>query len=192
MLISPAANSKKKRLLHIVLFFAVLFAIVEASGLRANLTPDQIQPLFDQHRLIAIVLFCLVFSIGNLLYVPGWVFLVAAVLALGKEWGGLTTYIAALTSCTLSYFLIRAVGGNALRSLENRIADKIFSRLDAHPIGSITTLRLLFQTVPVLNYALALSKVRFRHYLIGTLIGLPLPIFAYCYFFEYLFKSTQA
>ena len=43
-----------------------------------------------------------------------------------------------------------------------------------------------FQTAPPLNYALALSGVRLRDYLVGTLIGLPLPIAAYCIFFDLL------
>jgi uncharacterized membrane protein YdjX (TVP38/TMEM64 family) len=47
-------------------------------------------------------------------------------------------------------------------------------------------LRVLFQTVPPLNYALALSGVKFHHYLIGSLLGLPLPIFLYCLFFDQL------
>jgi len=45
---------------------------------------------------------------------------------------------------------------------------------------------MLFQTVPPLNYALAMSGIRFRDYLVGTLLGLPLPIMAYCLFFDYL------
>jgi uncharacterized membrane protein YdjX (TVP38/TMEM64 family) len=45
---------------------------------------------------------------------------------------------------------------------------------------------MLFQTLPALNYALALSGVRFRTYAAGTLLGLPLPIMAYCLFFDYL------
>jgi uncharacterized membrane protein YdjX (TVP38/TMEM64 family) len=47
-------------------------------------------------------------------------------------------------------------------------------------------LRLLLQTVPALNYALALSGVSFRQYLLGTALGLPLPIVLYCIFFDYL------
>jgi len=42
----------------------------------------------------------------------------------------------------------------------------------------------MFQTLPALNVALALSGVRFRAYLAGTLLGLPLPIALYCLFFE--------
>jgi uncharacterized membrane protein YdjX (TVP38/TMEM64 family) len=187
--LSPTANPKKK-LLYICTFFAVLYLIVEITGFRSSLSPDTVRTLFWQYQVWGIVLFCLAFSIGNLLYVPGWVFLVGAVFALGKEWGGLTTFAAAVSSSVISYYLIRAVGGNALRSLENKWADKIFAHLDARPIMSVAALRLIFQTLPALNYALALADIRFGHYLAGTLLGLPIPIFLYCYFFEVVFKHV--
>jgi uncharacterized membrane protein YdjX (TVP38/TMEM64 family) len=118
-------------------------------------------------------------KVGNLLYVPGWVFLVGAVFALGKEWGGVATFIAGLCSSTLSFYVIRRLGGTALRSLNHRWADKIFAHLDERPIVSVTLLRLLFQTLPALTYALALADIRFRHYFLGTFLGLPVPIFLY-------------
>lgn len=40
--------------------------------------------------------------------------------------------------------------------------------------------------MPALNYLLALSGVGFRDYLFSTLMGLPLPIFLYCLFFDCL------
>ena len=58
--------------------------------------------------------------------------------------------------------------------------------LDAKPFQSVLLLRILFQTVPALYVALALSRVRSRHYLWGTLLGLPLPIFLYCLFFDHV------
>jgi uncharacterized membrane protein YdjX (TVP38/TMEM64 family) len=118
--------------------------------------------------------------------IPGWIFLAAAVLALGKTWGGLATYVAAIVSCTVTYFSIRFVGGDALRTLKGPLATRLLNQLDTHPIRSIVLLRMLFQTVPALNYTLALSGVRYRDYLIGTLLGLPLPIAAYCLLFDYL------
>ena len=180
----------KKKILYIALFFIVLFLAVEVSGLRAVLSPETVKALFFEHTFWGLALFCVAFSIGNLLYVPGWVFLVGAVFALGKEWGGMATILAGVCSATGSYFLIRAVGGSALRSLNHKWADKIFSHLDERPILSVALLRLLFQTLPALNYALALADIRFRHYLVGTLLGLPIPIFLYCYFFEFIFQHV--
>lgn len=178
----------KKKLLSIVSFFVLLYVVVEVTGLRSDLSPEVIKSLFFAYPVWGIVLFCLAFSLGNLLYVPGWVFLVGAVFALGKEWGGVATLMAAMCSSTISFFLIRAVGGTALRSFNHRWADKIFASLDEHPILSVASLRLMFQTLPALNYALALADIRFRDYLTGTVLGLPIPIFLYCYFFELIFQ----
>ncbi|MEO8409766.1 MAG: VTT domain-containing protein, partial [Propionivibrio sp.] len=131
------------------------------------------------------------FALGNLIQIPGWVFLAAAVLTLGRGWGGLATYLAASVSCALTFFAIRLVGGDALRELKSTTAKQILARLDEHPLRSVIILRILFQTVPALNYALALSGIRFRPYMTGTLIGLPLPIALYCVFFDYLARALQ-
>jgi uncharacterized membrane protein YdjX (TVP38/TMEM64 family) len=178
----------KKKLLSIIAFFLLLYVIVALTGLRSHLSTDVIQSLFLAYPVWGLVLFCLAFSFGNLVYVPGWIFLVGAVFALGKEWGGVATLMAAMCSSTISFLLIRAVGGTALRSFNHRWADKIFAHLDERPILSVAFLRLLFQTLPALNYALALADIRFRDYLVGTAVGLPLPIFLYCYFFELIFQ----
>jgi uncharacterized membrane protein YdjX (TVP38/TMEM64 family) len=70
--------------------------------------------------------------------------------------------------------------------LKRKTAQRILGQLDAHPLKSVFLLRVLFQTMPALNYALAMSGIRFRTYLMGTLLGLPLPIILYCVFFDYL------
>ena len=137
--------------------------------------------------LIFIALFCL----ANLIQIPGWIFLVAAVLTMGELWGGLATYLAASISCVVTFLLIRLAGGDALRQLKNRIAVRILGQLDAHPVKSIFLLRVLFQTMPTMNYALAMSGIKFRQYLLGTLLGLPLPIAFYCVFFDYLAKALH-
>jgi uncharacterized membrane protein YdjX (TVP38/TMEM64 family) len=123
-------SNPKKKLLFIGAFFVALFLVVEVTGLRTQLSPDNIRILFVEHTLVGLLLFCVAFSVGNLLYVPGWVFLVGAVFALGKEWGGMATFIAGLCSSTLSFYIIRHLGGTALRSLDHRWADKIFEHLD--------------------------------------------------------------
>lgn len=174
------------RLLLVILFLLGLFVLFEILGIRAQLNLDALQAMILMHPVIGLLLFILLFALGNLIQIPGWVFLAAAVLALGRVYGGIATYVAACVSCTLTFVTIRYLGGNALRELDNRLAQRLLSGLDRQPLLSIIVLRMLFQTVPALNYALALSGVRFRTYLLGTLLGLPLPIALYCLFFDYL------
>ncbi|MCF8178570.1 MAG: VTT domain-containing protein [Sulfuritalea sp.] len=175
-----------RQLISVLLFLVVLFAAFELSGLSEHFSLDFLRHRISEHVFSGLLIFVLLFCLGNLIQVPGWIFLAAAVLALGEMWGGIATYIAACVSCVFTFLSIRWIGGAALRKLDNKIVTRLLARLDAQPVRSVAILRILFQTVPALNYTLALSGVGFREYLLGTLIGLPLPIFLYCVFFDYL------
>lgn len=169
-----------------LLFLIVLLAVFELSGLRSHFNLAYLHQILVDHPVTGLLTFILIFAMGNLVQIPGWIFLAAAVLALGRTWGGLATYVAALVSCTFTFFSIHLIGGDALRGLKGKLATRLLNQLDAHPVRNIVLLRMLFQTVPPLNYALAMSGVRFRDYFVGTLLGLPLPIVAYCLVFDYL------
>lgn len=180
----------RQRLIAVFLFVGMIFALYEFTGLRDHLSRDYLQEKILQHEFIGLLLFTLAFALGNLAQVPGWAFLAVAVLALGPMKGGAAIYIAASLSCIMTFFLIRLIGGDALRGLESPMANRILSRLDARPVMSVFVLRLLFQTLPALNYALAMSGIAFRHYFFGTLLGLPVPIALYCLFFDSLSKAA--
>ena len=87
--------------------------------------------------------------------------------------------------------MIRLLGGDALRQVRGKWAQRVLAQLDARPVAGVVLLRTLLQTAPALNYALAMSGVKFRDYLIGTLLGLPLPIALYCVFFDYLARVLK-
>lgn len=183
---------RQRRLLAVVLFFAILFAVAESSGLREHFSLGYLRGQLEAHLVTGLAVYALLFALGNLIQIPGWLFLAAAVLALGRTWGGIATYGAASMSCCVTYFTVRFLGGDALRRLESPLARRLLARLDAHPLSSIILLRLVFQTLPALNVALALSGIGFRRYLVGTLLGLPLPIAAYCVFFDALASRLLA
>lgn len=164
------------RLIAVLLFFGVLFSVFELSGLRSHFSLDFLKSQIHEHVLGGLAIYVLLFCLANLIQIPGLIFLAAAVLALGTVMGGLATYLAASISCVVMFLVIRGIGGDALRQLDNRLALRIFRRLDTRPVPSVGLLRMLFQTFPQVNYALALSGVKFRHHLAGTLLGLPVPI----------------
>ena len=180
-----------KRLIAVILFLALLWPVFEFSGLRGHFNLAFLQQQIEQNRITGLLIFAALFCLANLIQIPGWIFLIAAVLTMGNLWGGLATYVAASMSCVVTFLLIRLAGGDALRQLKSKIAIRLFDQLDAHPVKSVFLLRVLFQTMPALNYALAMSGIQFRKYLTGTLLGLPLPIAVYCVFFDYLAKALN-
>lgn len=183
----PASTARPwRRLAAVLLLLAALWALFEFTGLRARINPQALRDGFAGHRAWGFVAFAGLFALGNLIQLPGWIFLASAVLALGPVWGALATFSAAMLSCVVTFLVVRAFGANALRELPGPLARRLFARLDEHPVRSVALLRLVFQTVPALNYALALSGLRFRDYLLGTLIGLPGPLIVYAAFFDTL------
>lgn len=168
---------RRWRWVAVLAFVVALWAVLEFSGLRARLNLQLLRDSLQQHLALGLVVFTGLFALANLMHIPGGVFLAAAVLAFGPVVGGGLTYVVANIACLLTFFAIRALGGaHALRGINSRLARRLFERLDAHPLRSVIVLRLVFQTMPTLNYALALSGVHWRHYALGTLLGLPLPI----------------
>ena len=177
-----------KKLFAVILFLFVFWAAFEFSGLRDHFSLVFLKQRLQENRVTGLLIFVLLFTLGNLIQVPGWIFLAAAVVSMGQGWGGLATYLAACVSCIVTFLVIRGIGGDALRELKNENARRILGRLDAHPVKGVVLLRLLFQTLPAVNYALAMSGIKFRQYLTGTMLGLPLPIFLICLFFVQLAK----
>ncbi len=179
---------RHQRLLSVVAFLALLALIFSVSGLRGHMNLAYVREQLQGHPVEGFVSFVVLFVLGNLVQIPGWLFLAAAVLALGQGWGWLVTYLAACISCVVTFLLVRWLGGDALRAVPNRWMIKVLAQLDRRPVRSVFVARVLFQTLPALNYALAMSGIRFTSYFLGTALGLVLPLVVYCYFFETLAK----
>ncbi len=180
--------NKYKRLILVLAFLLILFLVAEFTGLRDHFTLQLLRDKLSDNLFTGLIIFMVLFALGNLLHIPGIIFLAAAVFALGRISGGLATYIAASASCALTFLIIQYLGGDVLRQINNKTASKLLDHLDAHPVRNIVLLRTIFQTLPAVNYALALSGISFRNYMLGTLLGLPLPIALYCIFFSEVAK----
>lgn len=180
-----------QRITVVVLFLVLLLAILDLTHVKDQISVHYLQQEIRGHSFEGLLIFILLFSLGNLIHIPGWLFLAAAVITLGKTEGGIVTYIAASISCGITFFMIRYLGKNSLQQVNNKLIVSMIENLHSRPIVIIAVLRLLFQTMPALNYAIAMSGVPFRKYIIGTLLGLPLPIALYCVFFDYLARVLK-
>jgi uncharacterized membrane protein YdjX (TVP38/TMEM64 family) len=175
-----------KRLFLVIAFLALLLLVFQVSGLRDHFNLAHLHQQFVDNAFTGMLIFIVLFAVGNLIQIPGWIFLASAVLALDRWWGGLATYLAAVVSCIFTFGVIRWLGGDALRQINNRYAVRILQTLGRRQVLGTFLLRMLMQTAPALNYALAMSGISFRSYMVGTLLGLPIPIALYCLFFDYM------
>ena len=67
------------RLFLVIAFLALLLAVFHYSGMRGNFSYSYMHQKFIENKLTGLLLFIVLFAIGNLIQIPGWVFLAAAV-----------------------------------------------------------------------------------------------------------------
>src|SRR5262249_6404331 len=111
----------------------------------------------------------------------------AAVAVYGRNSGIFVALLGAITSATVSFAVVRRVAGQALADVQRPLVGRLLKKIDSHPVLTVALLRLIFQTAPPLNYALPMTRVRWRDHLIGSVLGLPVPVIVMASFFDWLF-----
>ena len=86
--------------------------------------------------------------------------------------GALLAWVGALVSLTVTFVVARSVGGHALAEVESPRLQRLLAQVDRHPLRTVFILRVLFTTSPVVNYALALCRLRYRDYMLGSALAL--------------------
>lgn len=119
------------------------------------------------------VAFVLLQVLLNVPPLPRTVFTVSAGVLFGAVAGTAITLVATALAAVVAFALVRLTGGRLIaRYAEHPRAVWVRRRLDHHGTLAVTSLRLI-PMVPfaAMNYLSGLSQVRFRAYLVGTVIG---------------------
>lgn len=148
---------------------------------RSGIDADSIQARLLSLGIFAAPAFIVAFALGEVLHLPGILFVVAARVVFGPTAGLALGYAGAVVALTLSFFVARRLVDAARATREPwrpkwRPLRATFERLESHPVKSIALLRLVFWLAPPLTYALAATKVRARDHLIGCAVGLVVPV----------------
>jgi len=166
---------------------------LKVTGVTDELTIESIRTYLLAAGPLAILGYIVAFAVSNLLSVPGVIFISAAILVYGVGLGTVVAIVGALCSVVLNFVVVRKIGGTPLGDLKGAWARRALRYLDDYPIRTIFILRSLMLLNPHLNYTLALSSVKFRDYLIGSALGLIIPIGINALGLDYLFPQyTQA
>jgi uncharacterized membrane protein YdjX (TVP38/TMEM64 family) len=167
-----------------------LWIAVWATGLTGRFTFESIRSLLAGRGLWGAVAFIIAFSVGQLLRVPSVVFVAAAVAVYGRNSGTLVALLGALVSANVSFAVIRTFAGQALGDVQRPLIRRLLRNIDSHPVLTVALLRLFCQTAPPLNYALPMTAVRWRDHLIGSVLGLPVPVTVMSFFVDCLLHGS--
>lgn len=186
----PASVSRKKlRIVLLLVLLGGLVAVGKLTGVADNLDKEALRELIDNAGIWAVPVFIAVFALGELIHIPGFVFVAGAVAAYDQFPAYILSLAGAICSATVSFLLVRGVAGKALAGIKNALVQRLLAQVDRRPLLMVIILRSIFWMAPPLNYALALTRVRFRDYVIGTALGLVFPVLLVVFFFDWLFQQ---
>ncbi|KAJ1633910.1 snare associated Golgi protein-domain-containing protein [Pavlovales sp. CCMP2436] len=184
-----ARHSVKLRLATLGCFTLALVLLSRHPALRDLLTLSALRArlltLTAEHPALSLLAYVAIFCSGELMHIPGVVFIVLGVVCFGRWAGFVAAYLGSVTSVVFSFIIVRAVGGqplseDALNTAWGRRLSYFLQRLHSEPILIVALTRLLFWIAPPLNYMLAMSQVSLRDYTLGSMLGLVPPIFVLC------------
>ena len=181
---TPSRTNRWRMVALAALFFVPLL-IAWQTGLTERLDVETVREIMQSAGIFGVLIFMALFAIGELMHVPGWVFMGAASIAYGPVFGSLAAYVGALVSVSVGFYVVRGIGGQPFGQLRWKWAQRVFARLESRPVRTVTVLRLLMWVAPALNYGLAMSRIRFRDYLLGSALGLLLPVPLIVIFFDW-------
>ena len=124
-------------------------------------------------------MFFIVFLVGTLMNIPCAVFLIFSFFVYGYFWGFMISYVAAVWSSMMNFYFARWIGGKALDEIKNKKMRKILAKAEARPVFTTVWLRLVFLMSPIVNYALALTNIRAKHFFWGNVIGMVPPMLVF-------------
>ena len=184
------ARQGQNTLLFLMVAIVSLWLAAWAAGVTGLFTSEGMRGLVALRSFRGVVAFIALFSAGQLLRVPSTVFVAAAVAIYGLSLGAFVAVLGALASATVTFAVVRTFAGQALADVQRPVVRQLLSKIDNRPVVTVALLRLLFQTAPPLNYALAMTAVPWRDHLIGSLLGLPVPVTGMAFFFDWIVHRT--
>lgn len=182
---------KKNPSIKIAIFvsiFVIFFIILKYTPLSQYANLDTLKNSKDYLREISSnwwfpLLFILIYVIGVIISFSGLILTVAGGLIFGTIKGTLINVIASNIGASIAFLIGRYLGRDFVEKLVKGKLKSIDDKIEEN--GFITILRLrLIPIVPfnLLNYAAGFSKVKYREYVLGSVIGMFPGTFIYTFF----------
>jgi uncharacterized membrane protein YdjX (TVP38/TMEM64 family) len=121
---------------------------------------------------LGVVIYLAAYTGGVLMNLPAMLFTATALLVYGIPMGFPIAFVGSFVASFVHFQVVRSIGGQALAEVKIPLMQKIMSKFDSHPLLTVAVLRALFFISPPVNYLLALSNVRNRDLVLGTLLGI--------------------
>ena len=168
-------SNKVKFGILIILIILIIF-LTRYFGLVQYFKPDVLRYYVNSFGILAPLVYILIYTLATVSFLPGSPITIAGGLIFGASLGTLYTVIGATIGASAAFLVARYLGESFVSGILKRTIKKLeeySDKLEKEGFLVVLFLRL----IPIfpfngLNFALGLTKVKFRHYFLATLIGI--------------------
>ncbi len=165
-----------KKALLTVLFVAVIVGLYLFTPVRHYLSPEgfgAVQEWLRQQGAWGPLIFGVIYIAAAILSLPGSILTISGGVLFGTAWGTLINLVAATLGASAAFLIARFLGrGFVEKRLKGKLA-QLDEKVAVHGFYAVLYLRLIpLFPYNLLNYSFGLSKIPFRKYFMGTLIGM--------------------
>ncbi len=176
-------NKKLFKFIGLLLFVVVAFLV---SRYYFNLDALAIRDYVAGFGMWAPAVYIVIYAVGTVLFFPGSVLTISGGVIFGAVWGTLYNIIGIGIGASLAFLVARYFGKGFVEEVIHSKFQKVSKyddKLEENGFFTVIFLRL----IPIfpfngLNFALGLSRVKFRDYFFATVLGTIPGTFAYTYF----------
>lgn len=153
--------------------------LIRLSGFLDQLSAEALREGVTNLGPLGPIAFVAAYVLAVLGQVPGSVLVAGGVLAYGPVGGLLLSYVGGTSANLASFMLARRARGRSARlcwanspRVEQLMRWPAIRTIRRRPVMGVLAVRLLLPTAAVASFALALTDVRWSHYLVGSMMGL--------------------
>lgn len=178
----------KNKHIYIKIFFLIVMALlvtwfVIKFNIIQNFNIDAVKDYINSFGENAAIVFILIFSIRTLLVIfPCSVVIILGGSIFGPIMGFVNSMIGIFISASLAFLLSRYMGKGFVQKILRGKADRLDMKVGEHGFKIIFFMRIsIIFPYDIMNFAAGLTKVKYKDFILGTLLGIAPETFALNY-----------
>ena len=186
-------NSTWIRILGVLLFFGLLAAAWQWTPLKGLLDLNRISEWIEPHRnaWYAPPAVVAAFVLLGLLMVPVLLLITATGIAFGPWLGSIYALAGALTSASVGFAFGRLAGQRRIEKVGGRKIGEISKKIERNGTLAVYVIRKIPMPFLFSNLVIGASKVRFREFILGSVLGLGPIVIAIAGFGYHLTRTLE-
>jgi uncharacterized membrane protein YdjX (TVP38/TMEM64 family) len=186
----------KRSIIKFIIFIGIIggaFFAFRYTFLSQYIQKDKLLGILEQLRehWWGPVAFIVIYGIGCVFAIPGSLLTLIGGAIFGVMWGTVYNIFASNLGATLAFFMARYFGRDFIASFMKGRIESFDEKVASHGFRFIFTLRLI-PLIPfnALNFGAGLSRIAYRDYVLGSVLGMLPGTFIYTYFADALLKGV--